>query len=394
MAAGATMMRGWGRTWRLLLRGRLAPPFLPGRWSFLAATGAALLLLLGVAVLVTAVDPHNLYPWGAHPKLGEEKLMGAAQSQVLNVVTDGDFDGLLIGASSAHQFEGPDLSRYLDGVTRGYALTYNGAAPGDLQVIMRRVAETPGLKRAVLSYDLSYMAPAGVAQPGFPMALYDDTPFNDLGALGPSSLRLSLRLLRGQSYWDQRWDMTAYRKYMAGVYERSRSPKVVKIYKGFIADQKARIDAPTTLTCADFTANDEIADFARRLNQRGVRLDIVIPPYSYVAYYDLSRPERVQRVRGQPALAALLQARRCMIAAVAPYPNTQVHGFDLDAGLTDDLANYWDATHLYGSARGIEMLKAINRGDHVLTVQNFEPYARELRRRVAAYHYYNSKVAP
>ncbi len=361
---------------------------------FLAATGAALLAAFAAALFVTLIDPHDLYPWGARPHLSGKMLAGPAQAQVLNVATNGDFDTLLIGSSSAQQFEGPDLPRHLQGTRRGYAIVYQGAQPADMAIVMDRVARTPNLRRVLLSYDLGFLAPAERMQQGFPKALYDDSRLNDLGALSATSLELAWRLATGQDYDNRRWDMAPLRAGWATRYRRSQTPETVALYRRFMARQTARLDAPTGLTCADFSANAQIASFARRLQARGVRLDIVIPPYSYAAYSDLSRPERNDRVRGQPALATFLQSRRCMITAVAPFANTRVHGFDLERDIVEDMANYWDTAHLYGPTIGRRMLDAIDRGDHVLTVHNFEPYALELRRRVVAWTYYNSKAEP
>ncbi|NBB17399.1 hypothetical protein GVN21_18715 [Caulobacter sp. SLTY] len=383
-------MTGWTR----LLRSRLRPLRWPGRWPFLVAAGGALGVALGLALFVTLVDPHDLYPWGARPHLSGKTLAGSAQTQVLNVATNGDFDAILIGSSSAQQFEGPDLARHLSGVKRGYAIVYLGAQPKDQAVVMDRVARAPNLKRVLLSYDLGYLAPAQRMQPNFPNALYDDTPLNDLGAMTPTSLSLAWRLATGQSYDDRQWDIAPLRAAWARRHRVSQTPRVVGRYKSFMAQQKPRLDAPTSLTCADFEANAQIADFARRLQARGVRLDIIIPPYSYAAYSDFNRPERNARVQGQPAMAAFLQSRRCMIAAVSPYANTRVYGFDLERDLVEDMGNYFDTTHLYGSVAGRRMLEAIGRGENVLTVETFEPYAQEMRRRVVAWEYHNSKAKP
>lgn len=380
--------------WTSLLRSRRRALRWPGPGAFLVVLGAALSLALGLALFVTLVDPHDLYPWGARPRLSGEQLSDPAQAQVLNVATNGDFDALLVGASSAQQFEGPDLARHLSGVKRGYAFVYLGAQPGDLAIVLDRVGRTPGLKRVVLSYDIGYLDPADRTHPSFPVALYDSSPLNDLGAMSPTSLALAWRLATGQSYDNPRWDMASSRAAWADRLRASRAPRTVRMYRAFLAERKARLDAPTQLTCADFGANATIVAFARRMQARGVRVDIVIPPYSYAAYSYFNRPERNVRLRGQPAMGTFLESRRCLIAAVSPFANTRVHGFDLDRDIVEDMANYWDTTHLYGPVIGRRMLDGVERGDHVLTVDSFEPYALELRRRVVAWNYYNSKVEP
>lgn len=380
--------------WSRILRSRVRLLRWPGRPAFLAAVGLAFAGLVAASAALILIDAHDLYPWGATPHVREESLAGPAQAQILNVVTNGDFDTLLIGASSAQQFEGPDFARYLSGTKKGYAIVYAGAEPGDQAIIMDRVVAAPGLKRVLLSYDLNYLGPADRIQQGFPLALYDDTPLNDLGAMGPVTWGLTWRLATGQRYWNNDWDMRALRRSWALRYARSQTPDSVAQARRVIAEQKPRLLAPTSLTCADIPANANIVRLAERLNRRGVRLDIVIPPYSYAAYSEFNHGQRNKRLHGQPALASFLQSRRCMIAAVAPYPNTRVFGFDLEADIVEDMGNYWDTTHLYGPAMGRRMLEAIDRGENVLTVQNFEPYAAEMRRRVAAWDYENSKVKP
>ena len=134
-------------------------------------------------------------------------------------------------------------------------------------------------------------------------------------------------------------------------------------------------------------------DFARTLEARNVRLDVVIPPYSYLVYYEWFDQNRREVVRGQPPLSALLTMRRCLLEAVASSKNVTVYAFDLHPEIVGDMANYRDAVHLNGSEVGRKILSLIDQEDGRLTLENFDAYATTLRQRVASYQYKNSALA-
>jgi hypothetical protein len=348
------------------------------------------LVLIGAGV--TAVDPYDLYPWGPRPVLTRDRYSPNALPWLLNVIADGGYDTLVIGGSTAQQFESADIRQAWPDARRPFVLTYSGPKPTDLKVVMAKTAKARGLKRVLLSYDLSYLFDDDVSRGSFPFALYDRDGINDLRDYGFQSIELSARLLTGREYFVKDWDFAGDKADWARRYQRSLSPANVERLRGLIAAHRAEVDAPTSLTCADFPAIALIPQYARALAANGVRLDIVAPPYSYAMYFDYLDPLKRQSLKNGAPLSTLILTRHCLLESVRGLDNVRVFAFDLTPGIADDMGSYRDTVHLFGNRAAKIMLRDIEAGQGRLTLDNFDRYQAELRGRVSRYQYFNSGI--
>lgn len=368
-------------------RGRLF-----GRNGFALALGGAFAGLFGLAAALTAIDPYDLYPWGARIPLKPERYSHVASLWILGAVSRGGYETVLIGGSSAEQLEGEDIQRILPEAGRAIDVLYPGPRARDLAIVADRVGRSPDLRRLIVSFDSSWLFGAEDAHPNFPFALYDGSPLNDLRAMRPESLTLAARLVTGRPFELQAWRRE---RVWAVLDEGNRQAQTVEraaIYRRIIAETREGVDDPTRLTCADLDALPKLFRIVDGLAKRGVKVDVVIPPYSYLSYYDFRRPERQFQTRDQPALATLILARRCLVETVGATPGVRVFAFDLEAAMVEDMANYRDGTHLHGPRWGRWMLTEMAADRGRLTPTNFDAYAAELRRRVVAWHYRNSNL--
>jgi hypothetical protein len=363
------------------------------RHIYLALLGPLIAGTIGAIVLVTMIDPYHVYGWGAVPHLARAQYEPGAQPRLLNVISSQGYDTLIVGGSTAQQFSPTDAEAVLGGTKRAFVLTYSGPRPRDLKVVMSKVATAPKLQRVLLSFDNSYLFPANIGRGSFPFTLYDGDLLNNARSIDFEAVMLSLRLFTGREFFLPAWDFERTQLAWRREFERSQSPAFVRHAREMIEQRRNMVLDPARLSCADIPGIPLVVDFARDLARRNVRLDIVIPPYSYLIYYHWFDDDRRQIVKNEPPLAAMLTMRRCLLEAVEPLGSASIYAFDLRQDIVGDLGNYRDSAHLYGSDVGRKIFKLIESGQGRLTLTGFDAYAAELKRNVADYHYTNSRLA-
>ena len=85
--------------------------------------------------------------------------------------------------------------------------------------------------------------------------------------------------------------------------------------------------------------------------------------------------------------------RRCAVDALEGYKNTNVHAFDNEDWLTGDLGHYFDSSHIFAESIYKFMLAAIRDKTNTLDKAGFAAYETRLRKRVANYEHYNSRLS-
>jgi hypothetical protein len=367
---------------------RLARSMWRNRYLLILSTLYFTLML--VAFTVTAVDPYDLYPWGLRPTLARDRYDPNALPWLLNVIARSGYDTLVVGGSTAQQYRADDIRNAWPQSHRPFVLTYSGPRPADLRIVMDKTAGAPGLKRVLLSYDLTYLFDAGISRASFPFSLYDRDPIDDLREFGFQSIELSARLISGREYFVSAWDFAATQAEWKKKRRQSLDPIEVDRIRRLITAYRSAVDQPTPLTCRDFPAIKLIPRYAKALAARNVRLDVVIPPYSYAMYFDYLDPMKRHTMKNGPPLSTLLLTRRCLLESVQGLSNVRVFAFDLTPGIADDMDSYRDTVHLFGNLAAQAMLRDIELGRGQLTLENFDHYQNELRRRVTRYQYFNS----
>jgi hypothetical protein len=156
---------------------------------------------------------------------------------------------------------------------------------------------------------------------------------------------------------------------------------------------RSDIDTPSSLSCADLdVVNDDVAPFARTLAERNVEVDVIIPVYSLLLYYEwIDRYERLS-VNGASFMNDQLLVRRCVITALDKIPNVRIFAFDNLPGLADDMRNYRDPGHLYNDAVIRYILRSIAAGTNRLTRENVEAEIAKLHHHIVNYQVTDSQV--
>jgi hypothetical protein len=143
----------------------------------------------------------------------------------------------------------------------------------------------------------------------------------------------------------------------------------------------------TRKNCDDLVSlNGFLLPSAKYFSSRGIDVDILVPPYSLLAYADWY-VKKWNVTGGTPSSAFndLMLLRKCTVYGVNGLASVRVHAFDEDDSLVGDLSNYRNPTHLENRSAYEKILKGIAAGTHVLTPENWPDYQRTLAARVAAF---------
>ena len=145
------------------------------RPMILAAALITFLYLL-LASVVIAVDPHNVYRWGANPRIEPDDTPRDMVIDWIDVATkDPSFNTFLVGSSITAMYSPEYLKAILGPETRAVNLSYGGPRPKDRDLVLDRLIDNPGVQHVILTFDWTYMVGPDVANSGFPTFLYDGT---------------------------------------------------------------------------------------------------------------------------------------------------------------------------------------------------------------------------
>lgn len=354
---------------------------------------AAGLVLVG-QLTVAAVDPYNLHPWSPVRPITEDGAIGLAP-HLLEAVRRGNADTVMIGGSTSMGFRPQDMERLIDGTRAAVNLSYRGPRPNDLGVVFDKAAEAETVERVLLSLDLVYLLPERARNPQFPFQIYEGGALDRIFHIDRQAYGLAWRLLRGGELSLPDKGYAANRKRLRAKYEAWHRPASAARETRMIENARVRVGEQTHLRCDDFGAvKNRLVPFARTLSRAGKTLDVILPPYALSFYAWVLSLEADLLFIPRAPLEASLMLRRCVVDALDGMEGVRVFAFDGERWITDDLANYHDAGHIYNEAIYRYMLQSVNAGRHQLTAAGFQAYADDLRTRVARYAYTSSRLAP
>jgi hypothetical protein len=366
----------------------LRRPFL----GTIAAIAGAYSLL---ALLLALIDPFDIYPWGIRPKLKMNGDYSAESTRYLAaaVAKTPAFDTILLGGSTGRLYTTEMMEEILPGTHSAFNFSYSAPSSTDRAAIYRQLLRFSSARRFILEADWTYIVPKALQRStsGFPIYLYDDVWWNDARAMTMESFQLSWAALRGDPLWLTAWSRSAEQAAYRNAYQRSQSEESQGDLLAYIARRKTSIDTPSKLTCQTMDAiGADLAPFVRALSARGVEIDVVLPPYSWLLYYRPEEPD--PRGLSRPSLLSdLLQMRRCLVQALGDLPHVRIFAFDNVPGLASDWKNYFDPGHLYNFAANRYILRSIAAGEHVLSRRNIDADIAQLRSNVVRYEFTSDK---
>ena len=122
------------------------------------------------------------------------------------------------------------------------------------------------------------------------------------------------------------------------------------------------------------------------MGAKGVKVDLLFPPYPVVAYYDWIDRRLYNDSFGRgPVYPQLIDLKRCALQAAAPFGDrVTITAMDNDLVVTNDLGAFADAVHLLKPEAYQRMLDHVASRDARLTQSNFQAYQDQLAANIVA----------
>ena len=343
------------------------------------------LVYLALAAMVIAVDPHNVYRWGAEPRIEPGDTPRDLVIDWIDVAAkDPAYNTFLVGSSVTAMY----TPEYMKGVLGPDAhvanLSYGGPRPRDRDLVLDRLVQNDAIQHVILTFDWTYIQDPEVTNISFPTFLYDDEIANDLRMVNFQTIRKTFDILAGEQFYSNP-DDADYKSYVDRMYERFQRPAEMADIERVVERYRPEIGAPSGRDCDSFHAiNEQLIPSLRALSGRGVKVDVMVPIWSYAFYY-------VRRNDISPTLLdEQMIARRCLVNAAADLPHVSIFAFDEDPAVAGDLGNFREVGHVYDPAILRTFVTAMTTGNGRLTRENIDSHEQAIRSAVENYHPTNS----
>ena len=340
---------------------------------------------LSLAAIVIAVDPHNVYSWGAEPRIQPGDTPRDLVIDWIDVAAkDPDYNTFLVGSSVTAMYSPEYLKGVLGPDANAANLSYGGPRPQDRDLVLGRLVEHPAVRHVILTFDWTYIKDPETANRAFPTFLYDQDLSNDLRMVNFPAIRKAFDILGGEQLYNNP-DDEDYKTYVDKMYRSFQRPSEMAKIERVVQRHRTDIGSSSGRDCDDFHAiNDQLLPDLRALSRRGVQVDIMVPIASYAFYY-------VRRNDISPTLLdEQMVARRCLVNAAGELPHVRIFAFDDDPAIAGDLANFREVGHVYNPAILRDFLSATTTGRGRLTRENFPQHEKAIRSAVENYRITNS----
>ena len=359
------------------------------RWRatrpILLAAGVLTAIYLVLAAVVITVDPYNVYRWGAPTRIEQSDTPRDLVIDWIDVAAkDPAYNTFLVGSSVTAMFS-PDYTEAVLGPDAEVVnLSYGGPRPRDRDLVLDQLVESDTVKHVILTFDWTYIQDPDVTNISFPTFLYDDDLANDLRMVNFSTIKTTFEILAGEQFYSNP-DDASYVRYVDRMYERFQRPEEMASIEKTVARYRPQIGKSSGRDCASYHAiNDQLVPNLKTLSDRGVKVDIMVPIFSYAFYY-------VRRDDISPTLLdEMMIARRCLVAATSDLPQVSIYAFDDDPAVAGDLGKFREVGHIYDAAILHDFVTAIATGNGRLNRDNFPAYERRVRTAVENYRPTNS----
>jgi len=361
---------------------------LRGGRGFLAAIGALWSVGIAAYFFVALVDPYELRSEKNAVRLAEHPYPLKIVPRLLSVATR-SADLVLVGSSTSMGYTPTMLRQAFVGVQRPANLSFPCAGSDFFEPALKRLAVSPGLKRAIVNLDATFIDKCGGGIGNLMDARYLQAPWHQpVPDFGLEGIELSWRALKTGVL-----DRPAWAPAVADRVEGTEDDAPAVSDSG-VAMAQLRDAAKTTRgriatfdlpACGSFPALDRfVVPFARRMAERGVPVDFIAPPYSLSAYSFVDTLDFADREKAD-FFSSVMGLRLCLLQAVQGMGGVRMHAFDADFSVTDNLANYRDPIHLAHYASYKDIAARVAAGSDVLTLGKWPSYVSALRAAVVAY---------
>ena len=342
-------------------------------------------IYLALAALVIAVDPYNVYRWGAQPRIDPNSALRDLVIDWIDVAAkDPDFDTFLIGSSVTQMYTPENTREFLGPDAHLINLSYGGPRPLDRDLVLNQLLEGDTIKHVILTFDWTYIREPDATNIYFPTFLYDDDIGNDLRMVNFPTIRTTFDILAGKRIYTHP-DPSAYGRYVEDMYENFQRPEEMAKIERVVERYRSQIGRSSGRACDSFGAiNEQLVPDLKALSDKGVKVDVMIPIFSYAFYY--VRRDDIS----DTLLDEMMVARRCLVEAASDLPNVSIYAFDDDPAVAGDLANFREVGHVYNPDILRRFISATATGKDRLTRENLPAHEKAIRSAVENYRLTNS----
>ncbi len=366
-------------------------------WYLRIVTGA-LAAMLGLQSFLAITDPYNLYPWSRPHNIFADTNPVGIGPRFMGQIARGSVDTVIAGGSTGMGFLPADVKAQLSGTASVANISYNSPRPEDFSLVADRLAAIPTVKRVLLTIDYStFTAAPNSKSTFFPFYLFKPNPIDQMRFFDVTAFALAVRDVSNLSWPGALVQERSFARDRDGSYKNSLMRPAVERAASAVTLNTKLLSGTIVPVCSRFPLIAEtLAPMAQTLSRDKRRLDVILPPYSLTFYSAIAanKNNNSSVFKASDTLEAALGLRKCVMTALDGIENVFVYAFDDDGSLVEDMANYYDAGHVYQFEWYRHMLSEIEGGRHRLTAANVDAYISDLRRRVLSYTYKNSAVPP
>jgi hypothetical protein len=363
-------------------RGRVERLLCGRRWFLMAALVPVVLGVFALLLVAMVVDPYDVRPWGLPPRIADHRYPDIEWPLLIKVVSQGDYDTVLFGASTMMAVEPAQLRAAFGDQAKVVNLSYLYASSGDTAESLRFIAGMPNLKHLILSIDHTQMlAHDSIMLPARIRANALSSSWAHAGDFMVPTIRASWQRLVSGTYDLPEWRALKRPGFLARATPISAQPETIMRLRKAVAAHRTDVLGGQAAPCASYPFIERtLLPSLRQLADRGVQIDLVFPPYPIVAYYDwIERRVVNDPFPPGPVFQAIAGFKRCAVEAASGFgKNVRVHAVDTDTAITGNLANYWDSLHLLEPEAYQRVLDDVASGQYELTVENFSAYQRRM----------------
>ncbi|WWR15346.1 hypothetical protein V1224_12830 [Lachnospiraceae bacterium JLR.KK008] len=338
------------------------------RW--LRMTGSFILVGLGsIAGLVIIVDPffHYHRPLERFPYQIDNQL-----NQNPGMAWHMEYDSVMLGSSMTVNFETDWFAEQMG--LKMVKLSYNGAYPRDIHIIMKRVDESrQELKRVFIGVDLaSYTGGTQETKYPHPAHLHDSNLFSDVNYWYNKDVLLDYILKPVAE--GQPTDLSSVycsEPQLQGCYSRAY------VLEHYTIPEDNDAFFPEDLFIEGLDANLQANILPVIESHPQTQFTIFFPPYSILYWYEYVRNNQMD---------AVMYEYRYFMEKLLAYDNVELFFFPTLEEVVVDLDLYADASH-YNQSINRYMTECFVSGEHRITRENYEEELRKMKSMIDAYDY-------
>ena len=337
-------------------------------------------------VFVFLVDPYDLRSVGVRGRLADTTYADAVVPRLVSVAAHDGSDLILVGASTSMAITPAMLREAFPTAERPVNLSFLSMRADQLATVLERIETSQTLERVLINVEFTFNREIEWIQPVTETRYYADAWNDPVPEFGADAVTTAVAALRtgivDQPTWRRRHpDRPDFMLARAPLKQR---PGAIAELDAAADASRAWVTSAPEITCDQVPVlRETLVPFLRRMAERGVPVDLLLPPYSLALYAEWSLNYRGKWFPGRGTVYANLMAlKRCTVLAADELPNVRVHAFDTDFSMTRNLNLYYDSSHLYEPEAYRDILRRVARGDAVLRAADWPRFEATLRKAI------------